>query len=181
MIIIKNIWRNSTRSLSPCAFFLFLLMTLLLLPVSSVIAQRPSDQILEKLREAERNNDSLSALHKDLQISEYRAKMEALEQEAMKVVDFFPKPKGCCTSTAFTHIFPGGYAAGYYGYKWAEVLDADAFSLFQETGIFNKETANKFHDCILCRGGSREAMQMFVDFRGREPKVEALLRRSGLM
>lgn len=81
MIIIKNIWRNSTRSLSPCAFFLFLLMTLLLLPVSSVIAQRPSDQILEKLREAERNNDSLSALHKDLQISEYRAKMEALEQE----------------------------------------------------------------------------------------------------
>ena len=108
-------------------------------------------------------------------------KLEALEQEAMKVADFFPKPKGCCTSTAFTPIFSGGYAAGYYGYKWAEVLDADAFSLFQETGIFNKETATKFHDCILCRGGSREAMQMFVDFRGREPKVEALLKRSGLL
>ena len=107
--------------------------------------------------------------------------LEALEQEAMKVADFFPRPKGCCTSTAFTHIFSGGYAAGYYGYKWAEVLDADAFSLFQETGIFNKDTATKFHDCILCRGGSREAMRMFVDFRGREPKVEALLRRSGLM
>lgn len=106
--------------------------------------------------------------------------LEALEQEAMKVVDFFPRPEGCCTSTAFTHIFSGGYAAGYYGYKWAEVLDADAFSLFQETGIFNKETATKFHDCILCRGGSREAMQMFVDFRGREPKVDALLKRSGL-
>ena len=107
--------------------------------------------------------------------------LESLEKEAMQVVDFFPKPKGTCTSTSFTHIFSGGYAAGYYGYKWAEVLDADAFSLFQETGIFNHETANKFHDCILCRGGSREAMRMFVDFRGREPKVEALLKRSGLM
>ena len=107
--------------------------------------------------------------------------LEALEQEAMKVADFFPRPKGCCTSTSFTHIFSGGYAAGYYGYKWAEVLDADAFSLFQEKGIFDKDTANKFHDCILCRGGSREAMQMFVDFRGREPKVETLLKRSGLM
>ena len=106
--------------------------------------------------------------------------LEDLEQEAMKVADFFPKPQGCCTSTAFTHIFSGGYAAGYYGYKWAEVLDADAFSLFQETGIFNHKTATRFHDCILCRGGSREAMQMFVDFRGREPKVEALLKRSGL-
>lgn len=112
--------------------------------------------------------------------AEVNPDLEVLEQEAMKVVDFFPRPKGCCTSTAFTHIFSGGYAAGYYGYKWAEVLDADAFSLFQETGIFNKDTANKFHDCILCRGGSREAMRMFVDFRGREPKVEALLKRSGL-
>ena len=107
--------------------------------------------------------------------------LEDLEQKAMQVVDFFQKPKGTCTSTSFTHIFSGGYAAGYYGYKWAEVLDADAFSLFQETGIFNKETATKFHDCILCRGGSREAMRMFVDFRGREPKVEALLKRSGLI
>ena len=107
--------------------------------------------------------------------------LEALERETMQVADFFPRPKGCCTSTSFTHIFSGGYAAGYYGYKWAEVLDADAFSLFQETGIFNHETAQKFHDCILCRGGSREAMRMFVDFRGREPKVEALLKRSGLM
>ena len=112
---------------------------------------------------------------------EVNSDLEALEHEAMQVVDFFPRPKGCCTSTSFTHIFSGGYAAGYYGYKWAEVLDADAFSLFQETGIFNHETASKFHDCILCRGGSREAMRMFVDFRGREPKVEALLKRSGLM
>ena len=107
--------------------------------------------------------------------------LEDLEQKAMQVVDFFPKPKGTCTSTSFTHIFSGGYAAGYYGYKWAEVLDADAFSLFQETGIFNHDTASKFHDCILCRGGSRDAMRMFVDFRGREPKVEALLKRSGLI
>ncbi len=116
--------------------------------------------------------------HDEEEVSSY---LEQLETEAMQVVDFFPKVKGTCTSTAFTHIFSGGYAAGYYGYKWAEVLDADAFSLFQETGIFNHETATRFHDCILCRGGSREAMQMYVDFRGREPKVEALLKRSGLL
>ena len=112
---------------------------------------------------------------------EVSSDLEQLETEAMQVVNFFPKVNGTCTSTAFTHIFSGGYAAGYYGYKWAEVLDADAFSLFQETGIFNHETATRFHDCILCRGGSREAMQMYVDFRGREPKVEALLKRSGLL
>ena len=113
--------------------------------------------------------------------NEVNPDLETLEHEAMQVVDFFPRPAGCCTSTSFTHIFSGGYAAGYYGYKWAEVLDADVFSLFQETGIFNHETAQRFHDSILCRGGSRDAMQMFVDFRGREPKVEALLKRSGLM
>lgn len=108
---------------------------------------------------------------------EVNCDLEQLENEAMQVVDFFPKVKGTCTSTAFTHIFSGGYAAGYYGYKWAEVLDADAFSLFQQTGIFNHETATRFHDCILCRGGSRDAMQMYMDFRGQEPRVDALLQK----
>lgn len=108
---------------------------------------------------------------------EVTSNLEQLENEAMQIVDFFPKVKGTCTSTAFTHIFSGGYAAGYYGYKWAEVLDADAFSLFQKTGIFNHETATRFHDCILCRGGSRDAMQMYVDFRGQEPRVDALLQK----
>ncbi len=81
---------------------------------------------------------------------------------------------------AFTHIFGGGYAAGYYSYKWAEVLSADAFSAFEETGIFNRETGRKFLTSILEQGGSREPMELFVEFRGREPSIDALLRHSGL-
>ena len=80
----------------------------------------------------------------------------------------------------FTHIFAGGYAAGYYSYKWAEVLSADAFSKFEEDGIFNEETGKKYLDCILSQGGSKEAMELFVDFMGREPSVDALLRHSGI-
>ncbi len=81
---------------------------------------------------------------------------------------------------SFTHIFGGGYAAGYYSYKWAEVLSADAFSAFEESGIFNRETGEKFLRSILEQGGSREPMELFVEFRGREPTIDALLRHSGL-
>jgi len=81
----------------------------------------------------------------------------------------------------FAHIFAGGYAAGYYSYKWAEVLSADAFSRFEEEGIFNAETGKAFRDNILARGGSREPMELFVAFRGREPSVDALLRHNGLI
>jgi oligopeptidase A len=80
----------------------------------------------------------------------------------------------------FTHIFGGGYAAGYYSYKWAEVLSADAFSAFEETGIFNRDTGTRFLTSILEQGGSREPMELFVEFRGREPSIDALLRHSGL-
>ena len=80
----------------------------------------------------------------------------------------------------FTHIFGGGYAAGYYSYKWAEVLSADAFSAFEETGIFNHDTGEKFLSSILEQGGSREPMELFMEFRGREPTIDALLRHSGL-
>ncbi|NNJ93875.1 MAG: oligopeptidase A [Halobacteria archaeon] len=80
----------------------------------------------------------------------------------------------------FSHIFGGGYAAGYYSYKWAEVLSADAFSAFEETGIFNRETGDRFLHSILEQGGSREPMELFVEFRGREPTIDALLRHSGL-
>ncbi len=82
---------------------------------------------------------------------------------------------------SFSHIFAGGYAAGYYSYKWAEVLSSDAFSLFEEKGIFDMETGLRFLETILEQGGSREPMDLFVEFRGREPQIDALLRHSGLM
>jgi oligopeptidase A len=81
---------------------------------------------------------------------------------------------------SFSHIFAGGYAAGYYSYKWAEVLSADAFAAFEEAGIFDRDTGIRFLTSILERGGSREPMELFIDFRGREPTIDALLRHSGL-
>ncbi|NOX09051.1 MAG: oligopeptidase A [Gammaproteobacteria bacterium] len=82
---------------------------------------------------------------------------------------------------SFSHIFSGGYAAGYYSYKWAEVLSSDAFSAFEESDIFDRETGMRFLSCILEQGGSREPMELFIEFRGREPNIDALLRHSGLM
>lgn len=80
----------------------------------------------------------------------------------------------------FSHIFAGGYAAGYYSYKWAEVLSADAFSLFEEKGIFDSETGDAFLECVLEKGGTKEPMELFKQFRGREPEIDALLRHSGI-
>ena len=80
----------------------------------------------------------------------------------------------------FAHIFAGGYAAGYYGYKWAEVLSADAFSLFEEQGVFDRNAGASFLHHILEQGGSRDAMELFVAFRGREPRIDALLRHNGI-
>ena len=83
-------------------------------------------------------------------------------------------------STQLGHIFAGGYSAGYYSYKWAEVLDADAFEKFKEDGIFNRDTAKSFRDNILSQGNKEHPMKLYKAFRGREPKVEALLKREGL-
>ena len=102
------------------------------------------------------------------------------EYEAMKPVEVFKPVEGCMMSPQFTHIFSGGYAAGYYGYKWAEILDADAFSKFQEDGIFNPETARSFKENILERGGTEPPMTLYKRFRGREPRIDALLKRDGI-
>ncbi len=103
------------------------------------------------------------------------------EQKAMKPTELFPPVKGTCMSTAFSHIFDGGYSAGYYGYKWAEVLDADAFDLFKEKGIFNKAVAQSFRKNVLEKGGTEHPMKLYKAFRGHEPSVEPLLKRSGLV
>jgi peptidyl-dipeptidase Dcp len=92
-----------------------------------------------------------------------------------------PKLPETNSSCSFSHIFAGGYSAGYYSYKWAEVLDADAYEAFKEKGIFNKEVAESFRINILSKGGSEHPMDLYVRFRGREPKPDAMLKRSGLI
>jgi len=103
------------------------------------------------------------------------------ERTAMQQTELFPQIAGACMSTAFSHIFAGGYAAGYYGYKWAEVLDADAFSVFKEKGIFNTEVADSFRRNVLEKGGSEAPMVLYKRFRGQEPEIKGLLERSGLV
>ena len=102
------------------------------------------------------------------------------ESKISDKTNLFPKIPGTSMSTAFSHIFAGGYSAGYYSYKWAEVLDADAFEFFQTSGIFNQEVANKFREFILEKGGTAHPMELYKQFRGQEPDVTALLRRAGL-
>jgi peptidyl-dipeptidase Dcp len=102
------------------------------------------------------------------------------ESEALAKTELFPAIEGLNMSVSFAHIFGGGYAAGYYGYKWAEVLDADAFGLFRETGIFNRETAESFRKNILEKGGTEKPHDLYLKFRGKEPSIDALLIRSGL-
>ncbi|WP_055434984.1 M3 family metallopeptidase [Lacinutrix algicola] len=107
--------------------------------------------------------------------------VKEFETEAFKDTNLFPDVKENCMSTAFAHIFQGGYSSGYYSYKWAEVLDADAFDYFKQNGIFNKEIATKFKDNVLSQGGTENPMVLYKRFRGQEPKPEALLKRAGLI
>lgn len=107
--------------------------------------------------------------------------VRAFEREAWKRVGLLPQHPDACMSVQFGHIMNGGYAAGYYSYKWAEVLDADAFAYFRETGIFNPQTAASFRDHILSRGGTRPPMQLYRQFRGAAPGIEALMRRDGIL
>lgn len=106
--------------------------------------------------------------------------VEKILAEVRQQVAVVKPPKFNRFAHSFSHIFAGGYAAGYYSYKWAEVLSADAFSKFEEKGIFDRNTGIEFLQAILEQGGSREPMELFVEFRGREPKIDALLRHSGI-
>jgi len=103
------------------------------------------------------------------------------EKEAFGDTQLYPDVENNCMSTAFSHIFQGGYSAGYYSYKWAEVLDADAFEAFREKGIFDKETAKKFKENVLSKGGTEKPMELYKKFRGKEPNPDALLKRAGLL
>jgi peptidyl-dipeptidase Dcp len=107
--------------------------------------------------------------------------VDAFENKATEHTRALPKIPGTNASVSFSHIFAGGYSAGYYSYKWAEVLDADAFEYFKEAGLFNREVAEKFKNSILSRGGTEHPMDLYKKFRGREPDPKALLRREGLL
>ncbi|NKI33268.1 M3 family metallopeptidase [Croceivirga thetidis] len=107
--------------------------------------------------------------------------VKSFETKAFKGTQFYPDTPETCMSTAFAHIFQGGYSSGYYSYKWAEVLDADAFAYFKEHGIFDSQIAKKFKDHVLSKGGTENPMVLYKRFRGQEPQIEALLERAGLL
>ncbi|MEM5565346.1 M3 family metallopeptidase [Psychroserpens sp. AS72] len=107
--------------------------------------------------------------------------VKAHELEAFANTKLYPDVKENCMSTSFSHIFQGGYSSGYYSYKWAEVLDADAFEYFLEEGVFNKDVAEKFKDYVLSQGGTDDPMTLYKRFRGQEPRPDALLKRAGLI
>ena len=110
----------------------------------------------------------------------FEGDVRTYEKEAWKKAQVLPDIEDTCMTVQFSHIMAGGYSAGYYSYKWAEVLDADAFSLFKEKGIFNKETANSFRENVLSKGGTEDPMVLYKNFRGKEPSINALLERNGI-
>ncbi|PKA83441.1 peptidyl-dipeptidase Dcp [Ulvibacter sp. MAR_2010_11] len=107
--------------------------------------------------------------------------VKAFEKASFSGTQLYPDTPENCMSTSFSHIFQGGYSAGYYSYKWAEVLDADAFAYFKEEGIFNEKIADKFKRYVLSQGGTQDPMELYVKFRGKKPNPEALLKRAGLL
>ncbi len=149
------------------------------------------DELYQRMRQAKNFQSAMQMMrqlefalfdfrmHRDFDPAKGARIHETLEEVREQVAVIRP-PAFNRFENGFTHIFGGGYAAGYYSYKWAEVLSADAFSAFEETGIFNRETGHRFLHSILEQGGSREPMELFVEFRGREPTIDALLRHSGL-
>jgi peptidyl-dipeptidase Dcp len=155
-----------------------------------ITGEKIPDEIISKIKESSTFNEGY-ACYRQLSFgfldmawhtikNPVNTNISDFETAAMAKTDLFPPVKGLNMSASFGHIFGGGYAAGYYGYKWAEVLDADAFSYFMETGIFNKETAASFRKNILEKGGTEKPQDLYIRFRGKEPSIDALLIRSGL-
>jgi len=148
------------------------------------------DNIIEKIKESSTFNEGYACNRQlgfgflDMAWHTLKAPVnddiETFESAAMEKTELFPRVTGSNMSASFSHIFAGGYAAGYYGYKWAELLDADAFKYFKETGIFNGDTASIFRKNILEKGGTDKPMSLYVSFRGKEPTIDAFLERSGL-
>ena len=149
------------------------------------------DELLDKMLAAKNFQSAMTMLRQlefglfDMRIHmEYQSgddfSVQRVLDEVRQEVSVFSPPSFNRFQHGFSHIFAGGYAAGYYSYKWAEVLSADAFSKFEEDGIFNTETGLLFKSCVLEKGGSDEPMALFTAFRGREPSVDALLRHSGI-
>jgi len=149
------------------------------------------EDMLEKLLKARNFNAAMMMVRQlEFALFDFRLHVEfdpAIDNQIAAVIEKVRQdvavvrpPEEYAFQHGFSHIFGGGYAAGYYSYKWAEVLSADAFSKFLEDGIFNRQTGEKFLATILEKGGSEDAMDLFVAFRGREPEVEALLRQDGI-
>ena len=111
---------------------------------------------------------------------EFTDDIVAFEKEAWSKAMVMRQLPDTCMTTQFSHIMSGGYAAGYYSYKWAEVLDADAFSVFKKNGIFDQQTAQRFRDEVLSKGGTEHPMTLYKRFRGQEPTIDALLERNGI-
>ena len=150
-----------------------------------------NDALFEKMQAAKNFQSGLQMMRQlEFSLFDFRLHMQegpvsgdaiqTLLDQIRQEVSVIPTPAFNRFQHSFSHIFAGGYSAGYYSYKWAEVLSADAFSLFEENGIFDRTTGERFLHAILEQGGSRDAMQLFVDFRGREPDIEPLLRHSGI-
>ena len=113
--------------------------------------------------------------------TEFDDDVKEFEKSAWKETQLLPQVPEACMSVQFSHIMAGGYSAGYYSYKWAEVLDADAFSLFKQNGIFDSATAQRFRDNVLSKGGTEPPMDLYIRFRGQKPSIDALLKRNGIL
>ena len=143
-----------------------------------MLSARNFQSALQMLRQIEYSLFDLQ-MHQQADLTS-AAQIQQILDQVRSDIAVVETPAINCFQNGFSHIFAGGYAAGYYSYKWAEVLSADAFAAFEEEGIFNPETGNRFLQCVLEQGGSRPAMESFRCFRGREPDIEALLRHSGI-